>query len=272
VAVSETVSGVSGDRSQRLRDVERRLLGHPAHLAYQSCFALERSIAVYSANFGELITLLEQAATDERLAVELVQNVHAPVVRERFQILVSQRLFNYLAATSTLADHTLLIMNGRTGLLADEYGRRKVTFVAHPEVPFMSRLRNFTLHYKLPFLGHTVTFDAVNTPTQTMKSDVELSAAELLQWHGWTQPAKEFIRQQGNALQLRPVVSAHHALVSAFNIWLHTELVSENAPGIAQLNELIVVRNAILAGVDMDTARGITEEWTARRAMLPESQ
>ena len=218
------------------------------------------------------MTLLEQAATDEHLAVELVQNVHAPVVRERFQVLVSQRLLNYLAATSTLADHTLLIMNGRTGLLADEYGRRKVAFVAHPEVPFMSRLRNFTLHYKLPVLGHTVSFDAVNTSAQTMKSDVELSATELLQWDGWTRPAEEFIRQQGNAVQVLPVVRTHHELVNEFNIWLHTELVSENAAGIAQLNELIVERNAILAGVDMDTARLITEEWTTRRATLPASQ
>jgi hypothetical protein len=183
----------------------------------------------------------------------------SPSSRERFQVLVSQRLLNYLAATSTLADHTLLIMNGRTGVLADEYGRRKAQLVSHLQVPLMSRLRNFTMHYKLPFLGHTVALDAVNTPAQTMKSYVELSAAELLQWDGWTQPAKEFIRQQGKTLQLRPVVRAHHELVSAFNIWLHTELVSENAAGIAQLNELIVERNAILAGVDMETARGITE-------------
>lgn len=132
VAVSETLSGASGDRRERLRDVEGRPLGHPAHLAYQSCFALERSIAVYSANFGELMTLLERAATDERLAVELVQNVHAPFVRERFHVLVSQRLLNYLAATSTLADHTLRIMKGRTGVLADEYRRRKAQLVAHP--------------------------------------------------------------------------------------------------------------------------------------------
>ena len=252
-------------RAARLRDVERRLNQHPAALEYRECEALARTVTgVFLPNATELCALLDAAATNQQLAVELVQNVRAPVVRERFQATVGQRLHNYLASTTTLVDHVRRIMNGRSGHLVDEFAAKKRDVVAHPEIGFMVGLRNFTLHRVLPFVGHTLTITDANTPEASMVSEVQLSVAELLEWTGWTADAAAFVSSHGEALQLRAVVRSHVNLVAPLNLWLHDELMG--LIDIAAVNELVVERNAILAGTDMETARRITQEWTDRRA------
>jgi hypothetical protein len=216
----------------------------------------------------ELLTLLEQAATDEQLAIELVQNVRPPIVRERFQALVTQRLHNYLASTTSLVDHVRRVMRGRSDPLAEEYERRKAALRQHPEVDFMVGLRNFTLHRALPLVGHMLSIQNVNTPGQSMASEVQLSVAELLDWKGWSMGSRTYVKGQGDGVVLRAVVRLHGELIASFNVWLHTQLVTENAGGIEELNRLVVARNAELIGGDVELAKRVTDEWTARRSGL----
>jgi len=48
-------------------------------------------------------------------------------------------------------------------------------------------------------------------------------------------------------------------------LWLYEELADANADALAEVNELVVQRNAILGGMDIEEARRVTEEWTKRR-------
>ncbi len=257
------------ERQERLRAAERRIFEHPAHKAYLECLAFERTITVFTANLRELMALLDQAATDHGLAFELIQNVHKPVVRDGFNALVTQRLHNALASTGSVADHAIRIRRKRAGELAAEYDRRLADLRKHPEIAFIRRLRDYTLHRELPFLGHTLTLNAINTPGQTMQSEVELSVSELLQWKKWGTVLEAFLQHHGRGLPLRSVLRRHGDLVTAFNIWWLTELANENAPRMDELNELVVARNAELSGDDLETARHRTDELTAQRATLP---
>jgi hypothetical protein len=259
----------SGDRQERLNAAERRIFDHPAHKAYLESLAFQRTMTVFTANLSELLSLLDQAATDQRLAVELIQNVHAPVVRDGFHALVAQRLHNYLAATGTIADHALRMKNKKAGDMAAEYDGRLTEMRKNPEVDFMRRLRDYTLHRELPFLSHTLTFNAINTASQSMVSEVELSVGELQQWDGWNTLQRDFLATYGDALPLRAVARRHGDLVIGFARWWGTLLETQNAAGIDELNELVVARNAVLSGDELDAARRRTDEVTARRADPP---
>jgi hypothetical protein len=52
--------------------------------------------------------LLDEASTNEELAVELIQNARPPIVRERFHAVATQRLHNYLASAQSLVEHLVM--------------------------------------------------------------------------------------------------------------------------------------------------------------------
>ena len=107
--------------------------------------SLSRSVPVFLPNWREILALLDRAANDGALAMELVQNVRAPTVREQFRAQTIQRLHNYVAGTATLIDHSRRLMKGRSGTIVSEFETMKTSLEQNPEVPFVKDLRNFTL-------------------------------------------------------------------------------------------------------------------------------
>ncbi len=255
-----------------LREAERRIFEHPGYRQYAELRALERSItAVFVPNLEELSALLEAASTDESLAFELIQNVREPLIRERFHAVTTQRLHNYLASVQSLVDHVRWLMRKRAGSIAEDFERRKQDLLRNSEVPFMVDLRNFTLHRTLPFLAHRLEITNVNTPEQTMESEVELSVAQLLEWAGWSGPTRTYLEAQGDAMVLRPVVKKHGELVLGLNAWLHNGLSRANEEALKEVNGLIVARNAILVGGDTAEAERISRKWDSNSEAEMES-
>jgi hypothetical protein len=214
---------------------------------------------VFVPNLGELVALLDRAATDYALAMELVQNVRRPDVRDQFQQETVQRLHNHVAATKTLADHTLRIMRARCDDIATEFDVRKADLLANPEVTFIAQLRNFTLHYSLPLLAHQVEMKNVNTPQQEMRSEVQLNVGRLLEWEKWSAAERAFISAGGGGLELRPIVHKQGELVYRLNAWLADALTEANRAGLVEVDRLIVRRNAVVAGVDLPTAERLSQ-------------
>jgi hypothetical protein len=270
----DAVTGNYADRdlSEQLRAAERRLFEHPGYKEYLLCKAFQETLtAVFVPNWRELLALLERGATDLGLAMELIQNVHSPDVREEFQAETVQRLHNYVAGTMTVVDHSRRIMRGRSGPMSEEFASKKEKLLANSELSFVQDLRNFTLHRSLPQLAHTLSINDVNTPEQQFTSEVELSVAELLAWHGWSSSSRRFLKGQGEAVVLRPVIRLHGELVVAINTWLHDELARVNKEALAEVNRLVVERNAVLSGIDAEQAERLTWEWTKLRK-TPTSQ
>jgi hypothetical protein len=221
--------------------------------------ALKRSLmAVFMPNLRELLRLLRAASTDPELAFELVQNVREPVVRDRFHDELTQRLHNYVAGAQSLVDLVRHLLDNRKGPIVDDFERRKQNVLRHGEVPFMKCLRNYMLHETLPFFTHTLSMENVNTPDAKMKSEVELSVADLLRSDWWNTPARDFLEAQGERVVLRPIVYKHSKLVFHLNSALYTELSKANAVSLAEANELIVARNAILTSADIEEAKRIS--------------
>jgi hypothetical protein len=245
--------------SERLWAAERKIAQHPGYREHLELEALHRSIAaVFVPNRDEVLSLLEAASNDWRLAFELIQNVREPTVRDRFHAQLTQRLHNYLASAASLVDHVRRLMRGRTGPVADKFLHWKEAALQNPEVPFVIDLRNFMLHRTLPLFGHTLSMTNVNKPDQRMESEVQLTVPELLEWDRWSRVSRTYLEGSGDAVAIRPVVKKHAELVLDLNEWLLKELSNANASAMDEVNELIVARNAILTGGDLQEARRIS--------------
>lgn len=245
--------------ADELRDAERSIAEHPGHKEHLALQALERSIAdVFIPNGDLLLSLLEAASTDWRLAFELIQNVREPTLRERFYSMLTRYLHNYLASAASLVEHVRWLMRGRTGPIADEFRNRKERMLQTPEVWLVVGLRNYAVHRKLPFFAHTLSMTNANTPDQKLESEVQLNVAELLEWDEWPSPARGYLESLDEAVTIRPVIKEHAELVLGLNVWLLRELGSANASALDEVNELIVARNAILTGGDQEAARRVS--------------
>jgi hypothetical protein len=255
------------DLGPKLREAERRLAQHPGYQEYVLLLSFERSLTnVFISNWNELLGLLEQVATNPVLALEMIQNVRPPEVRDQFQAAITQRLHNYVAGTMTLVEHSRRVMGKRSGAICNDFAKRKQELLTNPEIPFMQDLRNFTLHRSLPFLGHSLSVVNVNAPDQAMTSEVQLSVSELLESDGWTAPSRGFLEAQGDVVTLRPLVRKHGRLTLEINMWLHDALASANAEALADANRLVIERNAILTGADLSDAERLTRQWTEMRS------
>jgi hypothetical protein len=261
----------AADFSARLADAERQLREHPAYERHSECLALERTISdVFYRNARELLALLNQANTDQNLALELMQNVKPPVVRDEFHAVIIQRLHNYVAGTSTLVDHVRRIRRGRVDSVAEEFNRRLSAFNQHGEAWFVKDLRNYLMHRELPFLGHTVKFPDEDSD-EGLSAEIQLDVGQLLDWENWSAGAKSFLAAQSEVIALRPLIMKHCELLLRLNAWLLEQLQSANQQGLVELNELIVARNAALTGGDIEQARRFTDEVTGMRTGWPES-
>jgi hypothetical protein len=251
------------DHAEALSAVARRLHEHPGYREHMLTEGLAQTVnAVVIPNHVELLRLLDAPAHDPALAVELFQNVRRPDAREAYIAATTRALHNYAATALTLIEHTRRVMRDRTGPTADEYERRKNEIRTHPEVPFVTDLRQFVQHRKLPFLGHNVTIAAGDVPV----GRIDLSVEDLLDADVWSSRSKRFIRSHGDALPIRPVVARHGELVVNLTNWLHNELAAANAAAIPELNEIVAERNAILAGLGPDEARALTDAVTQMRS------
>jgi hypothetical protein len=252
------------DSQTPLDAAQRRIIEHPGYREKQLYDGLARTVyAVLLPNRDELLGLLDRAASDPELAIELFQNMWRPAVRMRFEGQVVRALHNYVAAATTLVDHTRRILRGRSGPILEAFEARKGGVVAHPEVPFIHGLRNYVLHHSLPFIGHQVHVEP--RPDVVATGEIRLSVGELASWSGWSPQARTFLASHGQDLALRPVIDKHAELVVDLNLWLVQQLSDANAAALNEVNRLVEERNAILGDVGIDEARRITAEVSERR-------
>jgi len=235
---------------------------HPGHIEYLRIQAFVTTLTeVFGPNWQELIFILNEAATNPDVAIEIVQNIQSASVGHGATAQINRCLHNYVAATMTLVDHSRPLMKGRSGSIVSEYDQRKAELLQNPEIPFIQCLRNVSLHRSLPLLGHTLRM----TQTGIESSEVELSVADLLDNEYWNAAMRKYIKSHGDRIPLRPVIQRHHDLVYSLNSWLINEMSLANRPALNEANELLVAVNAALMGVDLETARHRTDQDSQRR-------
>jgi hypothetical protein len=142
----------------------------------------------------------------------------------------------------------------------------------HPEVGFVQDLRNYTLHRSLPFLGHSLRIDNLNTTAQTFESEIELSVEDLLTWDRWRAGSRRYLKGVGDRLHLRALVRHHGELVYEHNRWLADQMARRVNASLDEVNELILDHEVARFGVPRDVARRLIDERSARNSIPPPEQ
>jgi hypothetical protein len=246
----------SEDAPAALRALEDRIRSHPVTRLHMELGAFYTSIVhVFRVNGSELDQLLGLPEQDVPLAIELIQNVRPSTAREGYAGHVTRSLHNYLASSFSLVDHSRRLRDRTVASVSEEFGQRvKAARADHQVMSFMQGLRNFLLHRNLPSLSAEWSVDNVNTPEQRETYRTYIAVDDLSEWGGWNAADRAFLREHtAKGLNLRPLVAEHSAILLELNTWLHDAVMRRI--DLAEVNDLVTQRNAVLMGVDYETAR-----------------
>ncbi len=200
------------------------------------------SLNVFRMNAQELIEITRRVSdSDEGLRLMSQNNREAgkQIHRE-----VNRRLHNFVAASLTLIEHTRVFMRERyTGTVVFELYQAKVAaeFSNEPLARFLQDLRNYMLHKGLP---ESTMFLAYESNPQMpdgggeLTTGIRYNANILLAWDGWKAPAKTFIENAGEYVDIHAFVDTYTDKVILFHEWLQNELDRFHAEDLAQLQAL----------------------------------
>ena len=157
---------------------------------------------------------------------------------------VSRRIHNFVAAAKTLVDHTRVFMTEnyqKTSLFIDFNNEIKQRFEKNPVAKFVHDLRNYMLHRGLPNSEMFVFFSQdpeSPNPNAQIKTGVKLNAEELIDWNGWTTPARSYLSIAGSELAIETFVDAYVSQVEDFQNWISERLFNFHARDMAELDAL----------------------------------
>lgn len=136
---------------------------------------------------------------------------------------IARLLHNFVAAALSLIEHTRVVYRQlyEPHNAIDEYLERvTATFAQHPLSQFVIKLRQMVQHYRMPsVVNHTEISGIRNGMAGDVRIQLRLSQADLRQFDGWNAPAKRFIDEAGDSIDLRGVIVGYFRHVSNFYDW-----------------------------------------------------
>lgn len=245
------------DLGAQLDAIQHRIHSHPGYQRHRELEAFWVSIVhVFRGNFLAVLELLREPGINVDLAIELVQNVRRPVVRDAFIGELTRALHNYLASAHSIVDHARRLMRQADPDFAAEFKTRVEEAIQdHPVMHFIGGLRNYSVHRRLPFLGSNFSMQNPNSPEAGFQSEIQMSVEQLLEWDGWPATAKEFLFQHAPTFAVGPLIEEHGPVVYDLNVSLHERLMEKNVDALSEVNEMVIEFNATLTGTDAETTR-----------------
>lgn len=235
-----------GQRILELMDQMEASRGHKIDVALRG---LNWSIYNFETNYQELRQALIEVTQDpETMPLAFLQNRN---LLHEAQQEISRLLHNFLAAAKSLVDHTRNITNDfyrdveRKKQLQERIDQ---TFTNDPLTQFIQGLRNYSLHYHLPFLGYRLSFGV----GKDLKRDIGLNVETLREWGGWKAPAKRYLDGAGKRIELLPAIESYRNKTKAYYEWFGVdirELYEEDYKELWELERewiILTVEDAIL--------------------------
>ncbi len=237
---------VESPNNKRRLEVEKQIREHPGTKAHNLWDNLARAYqSVYRVNREHLVKFIAAPGENDQLSMELMQNQWEPKVKEAYMNELSRLIHNYIASSFTLVDHTRYLMTHyQESDFQAEYELKKTKVIDMPEHHFLKDFRNYVLHRNLPPIDYTVGLrDVVNNTFE-----LRLNTPTLLEWDGWTKKAEEFVKARKDKLVFVNVINTHGQAIDELNIWLLQQFTPLHSKDIADVNELMHLRNDILSG------------------------
>jgi hypothetical protein len=231
---------------ERLKAARAEVAQSPGALLSDELAGVARSYRLFQGNAREFAAFHGRFDTDATARLEL-WDVKNRKLFEAFLGEVDRLLHNYLAAASTLRDHTRRLWRqyppADPALIAEYDQRVRDAFTESPLVQFVQRLRNYSTHSQLPVSRGRLAW----TRDSGDQSTVELSKAKLLEWDGWNAAARDFLESSADEIDLRVVVSEYTAVADDFNQWFARAFVNGHLAAFEDLNARKARFNELLA-------------------------
>jgi len=134
---------------------------------------------------------------------------------------LKRKLHNFLAANSTIIDHTRRLVNSYPQVKNIISERIKKDFEESPLNNFIKDLRNYFSHYSLPLMTGEIKLKNYNlVVTQPI-----LFKEELLKWAGWNKYSKSFILNSESDLIVRNIIVEHYNRMAELYTYLRQSLI-----------------------------------------------
>lgn len=152
-----------------------------------------------------------------------------------------RHLHNFVASAMTVVDHTRVMMEERYGdesVHAEYLDHITNTVAKSPVCKFVQNMRNYIVHKGLPNSQIYNSFANVGNGVHELKVGVQIPTSDLLDYKSWTAPAKIYIEQAGQYIDVRNLTSEYLAEVRKLNEWLGARLEEYHAQDLLELQRL----------------------------------
>ena len=231
------------------------------------------SLNIFQRNAEELIEATRNVRDpDQGLQLMAVTNREAGQQAHRE---ISRLVHNFVAGSMTLIEHTRQFVREHyagTTVESAYHDRVKANFGSEPVAKFVQDLRNYMLHKGLPPSQMFIEFDNTSNDFGVggeLTTGVRYETAALLNWDGWTAPARTYVAAAGEHLDIHAFAETYLEKVLLFHGWLEAELQQFHSADLAQLQAM---QEAYARLAEQDTARTSVTEVREGRASSPSAE
>jgi hypothetical protein len=200
------------------------------------------SLNIFQMNAHELMEASRRMRDpDQGLSLMLEKNREAGRQAHRE---LNRHVHNFAASALTLVEHTRIMM--REHYADTEFHKAyedevAMVFVNEPVANFVQGLRNYMVHKGLPNSHMFLSFKSDPNATDgsgTQETGVRYDTASLLEWPRWKPPARKYLNDSGEHLDVHRFAEAYLVLVNRFYAWLDSTLQDHHKADLEELGEL----------------------------------
>ena len=157
---------------------------------------------------------------------------------------ISRHIHNFVASSKTLVDHTRVFMEENyAGTQTHKNYQAQIanTFAVDPISKFVHDLRNYMLHKGLPNSHMFMLMEQDPEKPELgaqITTGIRFGTASLLEWPRWTMPAKQYLEQAGEYIEIHQFVDEYLVRVNQFHQWLELLLHEHHVDDLAEFNKL----------------------------------
>ena len=187
-----------------------------AYQVYLRLHTLSGNYYVLAKNYEVLTSLLAKAEDPEmflQIWTQDTQNEMELVTNE-----LMRRFHNFLASAKMLVDHTRTVIRehySNTPFM-NEYNKEvESRFIGNPLTGFIEDLRNYALHYQLPF-----TAGRYRPADGDAALRFILHSEQLQEWSNWSPKGSPFLDLYPKEIVVRNLAADYFKEIEAFQHWL----------------------------------------------------
>lgn len=144
--------------------------------------------------------------------------------RHEAMVEVVALLHNYVGSAKALVDHTRRIYKKiykPRGLIGEYQARVDAVFKDDPLAQFVEDFRDMSHHYRLPSISFVGIINYASG--RGLTTHLRLHRDDLLAYDNWTGPARAYLDQAGEHIDVRDLTREYHKRVTDFHQWFASE-------------------------------------------------